>query len=521
MPINPAIAMGVQPLQLADPLAQYGKIAAIQQAQNQNALAQYQLGAAQREEAAQNALSRAYQTAYNPETGAYDVNKLRGALVSAGIGSKLPDIEKGLSALATQKLTQSKAESELVDAKLKQARSFLDTIDPTDPNAPTQYIAWHEANHRDPVLGPILAARGVTADQSRARIAQAIQQGPAAFAQLLTQSKLGTERFIELNAPKTFTQDTGGATRVISVPGLGGAATVVPGSEATKTLTPGESKPTITQVDVGNEVITQSYDPVTRQVTVLERRPKGLTPGEAKPTIQQVDLGGAVVTQEYNPVTRTTRVLETRPKSLTPEQARTASQEATKVAHTTTDEAGNVTLYNMFGQVIGARDATGAPVAIKGKPSATFEKTRAQREQLQKDLNTAIFELKDAVKEGGLIDQSTGSGVGRLVDVGARMIGQATAGDIAIGKLKPIADIVLKMVPRFEGPQSDKDTQSYKEAAGQLADPSMPTKIRKEAAKTIIRLMENRKGQFVSTEMAAEGTTPGGGVDANNPLLKP
>ena len=41
-----------------------------------------------------------------------------------------------------------------------------------------------------------------------------------------------------------------------------------------------------------------------------------------------------------------------------------------------------------------------------------------------------------------------------------------------------------------------------------------------EAAKTIIRLMENRKGQFVSTDMAAQGTTAGGGVDTSNPLLK-
>jgi hypothetical protein len=480
MPINPAIAMGVQPIQITDPLAQYGKIAALQQAQNQNALAQFQLGAAQREEAAQNALSRAYQEAYNPQTGAYDMNKLRGSLITSGVGAKLPDVEKKLGELRTQQLAQSEAETKLVDAKLKQSRAFLDTIDPTDPSAPQQYLAWHQANHRDPVLGPMLAARGVTADQSMARIQDAIQRGPQAFAQLLNQSKLGTERFMELNKPTLTTQDVGGQLRVISTPGLGGAATVVPGSMVTKTLTPGESKPTVSNIDVG----------------------------------------GAVLTQEYDPVTKTTRIIGRQAKGLTPEQARAASQEATKVAHTTTDEAGNVTLYNMFGQVIPAQSATGEAVALKGKPSATFEKTRGQREQLSRDLDTALFELKDAVKEGGLIDQSTGSGVGRLVDVGARMIGQATPGDIAIGKLKPIADIVLKMVPRFEGPQSDKDTQSYKEAAGQLADPSMPTKIRKEAAKTIIRLMENRKGQFVSTGMAAEGTGPGGGVDANNPLLK-
>jgi hypothetical protein len=168
----------------------------------------------------------------------------------------------------------------------------------------------------------------------------------------------------------------------------------------------------------------------------------------------------------------------------------------------------------------------GSPGVIGGaRPSAATEKARAQREQLGKDLTTAITELKDITKDGGLIDQSTGSGAGRLVDIGARFIGQAMPGDIAIGKIAPIADLALKMVPRFEGPQSDKDTASYKQAAGQLADSSLPANIRKEAGRTVLRLMENRKGQFVTSDMAAEGTTgggaaAGGGVDTNNPLLK-
>ena len=51
MAIDPSIALGIRPLQLADPLAQYSQFAQIQNAQNQNALAQYQLGAAQRAEA--------------------------------------------------------------------------------------------------------------------------------------------------------------------------------------------------------------------------------------------------------------------------------------------------------------------------------------------------------------------------------------------------------------------------------------------------------------------------------------
>ena len=78
------------------------------------------------------------------------------------------------------------------------------------------------------------------------------------------------------------------------------------------------------------------------------------------------------------------------------------------------------------------------------------------------------------------------------------------------------------MVPRFEGPQSDKDTMSYKQAAGQLADASVPTEVRKNAGKEVLRLMKLRKNQFVTQDMAQDGVGPnaGGDVDANNPLLK-
>ncbi len=696
---NALIAQGVAPIQIQNPLEAYARIAQIQQAQNQNALTQYQLQTARRGQEMENVLSRAYQTAYDPEKGTYDVNKLRGALITGGAGAKLPDIEKNISALATQRVTQQKADTELVDAKLKQSRAFLDTVDPSDPNAPAQYIAWHEANHKDPVLGPLLAARGITADQSRARIAQAIQQGPAAFAQLLNQSKLGTEKFIEMNRPTLTTQNLGAETRIMATPGLGGPSAVVPGSSASIQMSPAERKEQVTTIDVGNETITQAYDPVSKTTRIVSRQTKQLSPGESKPVTREINVGNEVITEEYDPVSRTTRVVSRRPMQLTPEQARTAGQEATAVAQTITDERGNVTLLNKFGQVIQPTAAGGAPttlrkeskpvisqldvgneiitqmfdpntqqisvlgrrpktptpeqqrqidqeskvvarevtdaagnvtflnkfggviqptaggapttlkkeqkpeirevdtgsaivtqlvdpntkqitvlgsrpktltpeqqrqaaqernvvagsatdsagnvtqfnkfgqviqttapsaaggaptpVQLRGKPSATFEKTQAQRAQLSRDLDTAIFELRNAVKEGGLIDQSTGSGVGRAVDVGARFVGQATKGDIAIGKLKPIADLVLKLVPRFEGPQSDKDTQSYREAAGQISDPTLPREIRKAAANTIIRLMENRKGQFVSSDMAAEGTAAGGGVDTSNPLLAP
>lgn len=101
MAIDPSIALGVRGIELQNPLAQYGQIAAIQNAQNQNALAQFQLGAAQRQDVAQNALSDAYKAAYNPETGGIDSNLLMRGLAERGAGHLIPDVQAKL--LTTQK----------------------------------------------------------------------------------------------------------------------------------------------------------------------------------------------------------------------------------------------------------------------------------------------------------------------------------------------------------------------------------------------------------------------------------
>jgi hypothetical protein len=150
------------------------------------------------------------------------------------------------------------------------------------------------------------------------------------------------------------------------------------------------------------------------------------------------------------------------------------------------------------------------PDEAVGLPPASPDAEKAARLEALKvlDLGRTIKNLEAVTREGGLISQSTGSGIGRAYDVGAAFVGQATEGAIANAKLAPIADMVLKMVPRFEGPQSDKDTQSYKDAAGQLANSNLPTKIRQEAGKEILRLMKEYKDQFVSSAMDAEGILP-------------
>ena len=223
--VNPNIAMSFrQPeFQAPNALAQYAQIQQIQSGRQAQELAQLQMQNFQREQESTNALNRAYADAYNPQTGEIDVNRLRGSLSTGGFGSKLPAIEKSLGELAQQKLTQEKlkgevaaqptalaaAQARLLDDKLKQSRGFLETIDPASPGAAEAYVQWHRANHADPVIGKALEARGITVDQSMARIQQLLQT-PGGLNRLINESKLGTEKFMELNKPQLSTSDLGG-----------------------------------------------------------------------------------------------------------------------------------------------------------------------------------------------------------------------------------------------------------------------------------------------------------------------
>jgi hypothetical protein len=179
-------------------------------------------------------------------------------------------------------------------------------------------------------------------------------------------------------------------------------------------------------------------------------------------------------------------------------------RDAKVVASTTTDSAGNVRRFNKFGEQIGEVNKG------VGKPSATYERTQALQKQLTQDLALTIRELENAVKPKGLIEQSTGSGAGALVDTGMGFFGSSTAGAQAVAALKPIYDRVLKIVPRFEGPQSNKDTQSYENAAGQLANPAVPNETKLVAAREILRLMKARQAQFISRDMVDLPNEPAG-----------
>ena len=106
-----------------------------------------------------------------------------------------------------------------------------------------------------------------------------------------------------------------------------------------------------------------------------------------QPKPEKFDLNGKIVTLDMNPNSPTYKQqIVSQQKTLTPEQAREAGLERLIVAKEFTDDAGNVTLINKFGQKINPTEAVGAaapgakgasvtaPTTLKGK--STPEKGR-------------------------------------------------------------------------------------------------------------------------------------------------
>lgn len=194
MPIDPSIALSVKPLQLDNPMnamAMYSQIQGAQQANqlNQMKMAEYERARTE-EEGVRNALARGDINLATPEGR---MGLLKYGKTGLEYGKALVDQQKA----ATERQA---AEVKLADEKLKQSRNFLEGV-----QTPEQYLAWHESNHRDPVLGPMLAARGITAEQSRARIMSELSK-PGGLQKLINESKLGVEKFAERNTLTAYEQ---------------------------------------------------------------------------------------------------------------------------------------------------------------------------------------------------------------------------------------------------------------------------------------------------------------------------
>jgi hypothetical protein len=186
MALDPRIPLGVQPMQTQQPnvLAQYAQIMGIKAAQqdiqgNEALRAAYAQGGDLNDPAFRNRVMAA-----NPKLG---------------------------SELIKRNAETSKLQNEAVAKRIELSREMLTGI-----NTPEDYLAWHEQNHKDPVLGGYLSQRGVTADQSRARIMAELSR-PGGLEKLKRESALGAGK---------MAQELMQTERSTKIAGIGAAATM-------------------------------------------------------------------------------------------------------------------------------------------------------------------------------------------------------------------------------------------------------------------------------------------------------
>ena len=132
--------------------------------------------------------------------------------------------------------------------------------------------------------------------------------------------------------------------------------------------------------------------------------------------------------------------------------------------------------------------------------------------QKAEDLLTGVTRTSDnQVVKGNL---PTGSGLGALYDAAAGFAGLTPAGAAEADSLKTVAARLVGRIPRFEGPQSDKDVALYRQAAGDAGNEKLPRDRRLAAIRTMRELYagyeSGARGRILDGQQRRATDRPGG-----------
>lgn len=171
--------------------------------------------------------------------------------------------------------------------------------------------------------------------------------------------------------------------------------------------------------------------------------------------------------------------------SRTPEEQAaltTAAQEQAKI---------DAQLRNSSAVATAEADAAAKKAAAESTAKTDAE-LKAKRGKETLDAKTSL-ELLDGAEV--LLARASG-GMGEAVrDKVLGAFNVSTDGAKATAGLKILASKLVQKVPRFEGPQSNIDVQSYREAAGDLANDNLPVGTRMAALQELRRLNQKADDQ--------------------------
>jgi hypothetical protein len=214
MAIDPNIALGVRSIELQNPLNALAQFSQIQGAQQANKLGQMQMREAEAAAQEKNMLRRLDPTAADYESQLFKVSPQLGINYR-----KEQAAAKASEAATTSSLaTAAKAKQQLLGQALRDISGR-----PSDANI----IAHTEDIQSSPLFSTEEKAKALATQQRLLSIPFAERQ------MYLAQQGASASEL----KPTLTQQDFGGGKRVITTPAFGGAATLVPGSDITKTPT--------------------------------------------------------------------------------------------------------------------------------------------------------------------------------------------------------------------------------------------------------------------------------------------
>lgn len=202
MPINP-LALQVQMPDLQSPINSMAKGATLQNIMLKQQQVRDEMEQARRDRLLDTAIQQHLASGGNID----DLPKL--------FGQKGIAVAKSLIDNENARATGMETRGNVLDKELTRSRRLLDTV-----TTPEGYLAWHDANHTNPVIGPWLQSMGIDTRGTRAQIETELGQ-PGGLERLLAKSSMGLDKFLTENKPSYNELDLGNVKVTEARPGLG------------------------------------------------------------------------------------------------------------------------------------------------------------------------------------------------------------------------------------------------------------------------------------------------------------
>ncbi|CAB4168696.1 hypothetical protein UFOVP580_17 [uncultured Caudovirales phage] len=427
--MNTNIALTGKLPELADPIAMQSRIMQMQQMQQQSQQAQVKAMAEQEQRQGEKTLSELYRQAMGPD-GKVDQNKLYQGAANAGLGSKIPALQKSFAEadeagakLAGARATINKTVQETLYNGLKETNAVISSL-----------LARPDVNDIDVMreVGRLvrIGAFNAQAEHSKMSVDQYAQEllstmpvgNPGGLRKWLVQQgmqAMDASKRVEMSLPKYNEQDRGGTINEGTIDQMTGVRTA--GTDVTKTNTPGEVLSASTQ-----------------------RRGQNMSDGRAR---------------EFNDIQR----------------------EAAQSQVVDTPQG-----YAVINK--GAADAR--PVRMdNGQPVLGKDSAAAKNAAMARNMTDVIPYARELLKSG-----PTASGAGAMADKIAGYVGLPLKSKDIAGQLETLGGWMTSNVPRFEGPQGVQDVVIYQQMAGTVGDRTKSVSERLAAVNAVEKLMQKYSG---------------------------